>query len=120
MNYIKNIVIKYSNKTVIKNSNKKYYFLLIKIENNNIVKCIKKMTPSINTYENYTYENYTIVELQNLVEIYDNLVRETKEEPLSQFNTNIIRHFEEVVSVIRNALRNALCNALPNALPIRS
>ena len=76
-----------------------------------MVKCIKKMTPSINTYE-----NYTIAELHNLVEIYDNLVRETKEEPLSQFNTNIIRHFEEVVSVIRNAL----CNALRNALPIRS
>jgi len=60
------------------------------------------MTYSIN-YE--TYETYAMDELHNLLDVYDNLLTETKEEPFSEFNSNIIAHFEKVVLDIRTVIR---------------
>lgn len=50
------------------------------------------------------YTRYTIDELHNLLEIYDNFLTESKEEPYSDFNFNTIKHFEEVVAVIRKLI----------------
>lgn len=50
------------------------------------------------------YSQYTITELQTLLEIYTYILNEYKNDEITEFNSNIIRHFENELIFIRTAI----------------
>ena len=51
-----------------------------------------------------SYTRYTITELQTLLQLYTDLLNEYINDELSEFNTNIITHFQNELLLIRSAI----------------
>lgn len=51
-----------------------------------------------------SYTRYTITELQTLLQLYTDLLNEYINDELSEFNTNIIAHFQNELLLIQSAI----------------
>lgn len=51
-----------------------------------------------------SYTQYTITELQTLLQLYTDLLNEYINDELSEFNTNIIAHFQNELLLIQSAI----------------